>query len=122
MTPHERTQKRKISEEGVEGTESTISIENTTINQEITTQPKFSDSSVDKAESAVAGTEKKPRKRGYMYYKNAKLYPITYHSGTFSPTQVNWSANTKEAYAIFRSITRMSFFVTDSEVIVHSDH
>ena len=57
-----------------------------------------------------------------MYYKNAKLYPITYHSGTFSPTQVNWSANTKEAYAIFRSITRMSFFVTDSEVIVHSDH
>ena len=70
----------------------------------------------------MAVTEKKPRKHGYMYYKHARLYPITYHSGTFSPTQVNWSANTKEAYAIFRSITRMSFFVTDSEVIVHSDH
>ena len=108
----------------MEGTESTISTESTIINQEITTQQKFSDTSIDKAsaESAVTVVEKKPRKRGYMYYKNAKLYPITYHSGTFSPAQVNWSANTKEAYAIFKSITRMSFFVTDSEVIIRSDH
>ena len=120
--PPQEDSKKEITEKGVKGTESTIGIEDTIINQEITTQPKFSDNSIKRTESAVSVTEKKPRKRGYMYYKNAKLYPITYHSGTFSPTQVNWSANTKEAYAIFRSITRMSFFVTDSEVIVHSDH
>ena len=110
--PTQEDSKQDEPEKGVEGTESTI------IDQEITTHQKFSDISIDQSSAKSVVVEKKPHKRGYMHYKNAKLYPITYHSGTFSPTQVNWSANTKEAYVIFKSITRMSFFVTDSKVIV----
>ena len=45
-----------------------------------------------------------------------------YHSGSFQGSQLNWSAFVKEAAAIFKAVLRMSFYLTDSDVIIHSDH
>ena len=52
----------------------------------------------------------------------AKNHPICYVSGQFRGSQLNWAALTKEAYAIYMSVRRLSFYVTDAEVIIRSDH
>ena len=52
----------------------------------------------------------------------AKNHPICYVSGQFRGSQLNWAALTKEAYAIYMSVRRLSFYVTDGEVTIRSDH
>ena len=52
----------------------------------------------------------------------AKNHPICYISGQFRGSQLNWAALTKEAYAIYMSVRRLSFYVTDTEVTIRSDH
>ena len=52
----------------------------------------------------------------------AKNHPICYMSGQFRGSQLNWAALTKEAYAIYMSVRRLSFYVTDAEVTIRSDH
>ena len=52
----------------------------------------------------------------------AKNHPICYVSGQFRGSQLNWAALTKEAYAIYMSVRRLSFYVTDVEVTIRSDH
>ena len=52
----------------------------------------------------------------------AKNHPICYVSGQFRGSQLNWAALTKEAYAIYMSVCRLSFYVTDAEVTIRSDH
>ena len=52
----------------------------------------------------------------------AKNHPICYVSGHFRGSQLNWAALTKEAYAIYMSVRRLSFYVTDAEVTIRSDH
>ena len=52
----------------------------------------------------------------------AKNQAIYYISGQFRGSQVNWAALTKEAYAIYMSVWRLNFFVTDAEVTIRSDH
>ena len=52
----------------------------------------------------------------------AKNHPICYVSGQFRGSQLNWAALTKEAYAIYMSVQRLSFYVTDTEVTIRSDH
>ena len=52
----------------------------------------------------------------------AKNHPICYVSGQFRGSQLNWAALTKEAYAIYMSVQRLSFYVTDAEVTIRSDH
>ena len=51
-----------------------------------------------------------------------KNHPICYVSGQFRGSQLNWAALTKEAYAIYMSVRRLSFYVTDVEVTIRSDH
>ena len=51
-----------------------------------------------------------------------KNHPICYISGQFPGSQLNWAALTKEAYAIYMSIRRLSFYVTDAEVTIKCDH
>ena len=51
-----------------------------------------------------------------------KNHPICYISGQFRGSQLNWAALTKEAYAIYMSVRRLSFYVTDVEVTMRSDH
>ena len=52
----------------------------------------------------------------------AKNHPICYVSGQFRGSQLNWAALTKEAYAIYMSVRRLSFYVMDAEVTIRSDH
>ena len=52
----------------------------------------------------------------------AKNHPICYMSGQFRGSQLNWAALTKEAYAIYMSVRRLSFYMTDAEVTIQSDH
>ena len=52
----------------------------------------------------------------------AKNHPICYVSGQFRGSQLNWAALTKEAYVIYMSVRRLSFYVTDVEVTIRSDH
>ena len=52
----------------------------------------------------------------------AKNHPTCYVSGQFRGSQLNWAALTKEAYAIYMSVQRLSFYVTDAEVTIRSDH
>ena len=52
----------------------------------------------------------------------SKNHPIYYVSGQFKGSQLNWAALTKEAYAIYMSVRRLSFYVTDAEVTISSDH
>ena len=52
----------------------------------------------------------------------SKNHPICYVSGQFRGSQLNWAALTKEAYAIYMSVCRLSFYVTDAEVTIRSNH
>ena len=52
----------------------------------------------------------------------ANNHPICYVSGQFRGSQLNWAALTEEAYAIYMSVRRLSFYVTDAEVTIRSDH
>ena len=58
----------------------------------------------------------------YAFFDNKPLKAIVYHSGSFQGSQLNWSAFVKEVVAIFKAMLRMSFYLTDSKVIIHSDH
>ena len=54
--------------------------------------------------------------------RKGKNQPICYVSGQFRGSQLNWATLTKEAYAIYMSVQRLSFYVTDAEVTIRSDH
>ena len=49
-------------------------------------------------------------------------HPVTYMSGLFRGSQLNWTALTKEVYAIYMSIKKLSFYVTDVEITLRSNH
>ena len=49
-------------------------------------------------------------------------HPVAYVSGLFRGSQINWAALTKEAYAIYMSVKKLSFYLTDAEVLLKSDH
>ena len=49
------------------------------------------------------------------------LHSITYVSGLFGGSQLNWATLTKEAYAIYVCITKLSFYVDDAEITLRSD-
>ena len=54
--------------------------------------------------------------------KRKILHPITYMSGLFKGSQVNWATLTKEAYAIYISIKKLDHYLQDAEVTLRSDH
>ena len=49
-------------------------------------------------------------------------HPITYASGLFMDSQINWATLTKEAYAIYMSVKRLDYYLQDAEIILRSDH
>ena len=49
-------------------------------------------------------------------------HPIAYVSGLFRGSQLNWAALTKEAYVIYMSVKKLSFYLTDATVLLKSDH
>ena len=52
----------------------------------------------------------------------SKNHPICYLSGQFRGRQLNWAVLTKEAYAIYMSVKTLSFYTTDADVTIRSDH
>ena len=49
-------------------------------------------------------------------------HPITYVSGLFRGSQLNWTTLTKEAYTIYMSVKKLSFYIDTAKVTVKSDH
>ena len=49
-------------------------------------------------------------------------HPTAYVSGLFRGSQLNWAALTKEAYAIYLSVRKLSFYLTSADVLIRSDH
>ena len=64
----------------------------------------------------------------YMYagvltqHSNSTDHPITYMSGLFRGSQLNWATLTKEAYAIYMSVKKLSFYIDTAKIMVKSDH
>ena len=49
-------------------------------------------------------------------------HPVTYVSGLFRGSQLNWVALTKDAYAIYMSVKKLSFYLDSARITVCSDH
>ena len=49
-------------------------------------------------------------------------HPIAYVSGLFRGSQLNWAALTKEAYAIYMSVKKLSFYLDSARITVRSNH
>ena len=62
----------------------------------------------------------------YQHEKDGKIFkinhPITFASGLFKGSQLNWAALTKEAFAIYSSIKKLSYYLEDADIILRSDH
>ena len=50
------------------------------------------------------------------------LHPITYMSGLFHGSQINWACLTKEAYAIYMSIKKLAYYLEDADITLRSAH
>ena len=50
------------------------------------------------------------------------LHPITYMSGLFRGSQINWACLTKEAYVIYMSIKNLAYYLEDVVITLRSDH
>ena len=61
----------------------------------------------------------------HIYGRNKTVttdHPVAYVSGLFRGSQLNWAALTKEAYAIYMSVKKLAFYLTDADVLLKSDH
>ena len=51
-----------------------------------------------------------------------KYHPVCYVSGLFRGSQLNWAALTKEAYAIYMAVRKLTLYITGHNIKVKSDH
>ena len=49
-------------------------------------------------------------------------HPVTFVSGLFRGSQLNWAALMKEAYAIYMSVKKLSFYLIQADILLRSDH
>ena len=49
-------------------------------------------------------------------------HPVVYVSGLFYGSQLNWAAMTKEAYAVYMTVKKSTFYITGHDVTLRSDH
>ena len=56
------------------------------------------------------------------HHSNDTDHPITYMSGLFRGSQLNWATLTKEAYAIYMSVKKLSFYIDTAKIKVKSNH
>ena len=49
-------------------------------------------------------------------------HPVAFVSGLFRGNQLNWAALMKEAFAIYMSVKKLSFYLTDAQTLLRSDH
>ena len=50
------------------------------------------------------------------------LHSIIYMSGLFKGSQINWACLTKEAYNIYMSVKKLTYYLEDADVTLQSDH
>ena len=50
------------------------------------------------------------------------LHLITYMSGLFKGSQMNWACLTKEAYVIYMSMKKLAYYLEDADITLRSDH
>ena len=53
---------------------------------------------------------------------NGTDHPVAYVSGLFRGSQCRWAAMTKEAYAIYMSVKKLSFYLDMAKITIKSDH
>ena len=49
-------------------------------------------------------------------------HPVAFVSGLFRGSQLNWTALTKEAFSIYMSVKKLSFYLTDAQILLRSNH
>ena len=49
-------------------------------------------------------------------------HPVSYVSGLLHGSQINWAAFTKEAYVIYISVKKSTFYITGKQITLRSDH
>ena len=49
-------------------------------------------------------------------------HPVSFVSGMFHVSQLNWAAMIKEAYAIYMIIKKSTFSLAGQEIMLRSDH
>ena len=49
-------------------------------------------------------------------------HPIAFVSGLFRGSQLNWAALMKGAFAIYMSVKKLSFYLTDAQILLRSNH
>ena len=49
-------------------------------------------------------------------------HPVAFVSGLFRGSQLNWAALMKEAFAIYISVKKLSFYLTDAQILLRSNH
>ena len=59
---------------------------------------------------------------GTSQKKTVIHHPVLYISGLFRGSQLNWAALTKEAYAIYMSIRKLMFYLSNTDVLIRSVH
>ena len=50
------------------------------------------------------------------------LHPIAYMSGLFMGSQLHWACLMKEAYAIYMSEKKLTYYLEDTNIMLRSDH
>ena len=51
-----------------------------------------------------------------------ELAPVAYYSANFDKTQVKWNITETEAYAIYKSVKKLAFYITGPKTTVFSNH
>ena len=49
-------------------------------------------------------------------------HPVAFVSGLFRGSQLNWAVLVKEAFAIYMSVKKLLFYLTDAQILLRSDH
>ena len=49
-------------------------------------------------------------------------HPVAFVSGLFRGSQLNWAALMEEAFAIYMSVKKLSFYLTDAQILLRNDH
>ena len=49
-------------------------------------------------------------------------HQVAYTSRLFKGSQLNWASLTKEAYAIYMSVKKLSFYLDSAQITLRSDH
>ena len=76
----------------------------------------------DASKYGWAGVLTQPHKGTIDGKSTTTDHPVAFISGLFRGSQLNWAALKKEAFAIYMSVKKLSFYLTDAQILLRSDH